>query len=287
MQDFDKLWDYSDVPATEVKFRELLAGSSPERNLSYHIQLLTQTARTYSLRNKFAEAHELLDTAEALLPASEEIAHVRYHLERGRSFNSAGYRDKAKVHFTRARQIAERLEEDFYLIDAIHMQAIAAQEDPEEAIRLNEEALALAEWTTHERAKGWLGSLYNNLGWSYHDQKNYEKALDIFQRSLRWREEKKQAPQIFIAKYSVGRTLRSMGNTEEALRMQLALWKEAAAINRPDGYIHEELGELYLLKNDSAQYPFHFQKAYELLSADSYLQKFEKERLARIKKLSE
>ena len=36
-------------------------------------------------------------------------------------------------------------------------------------------------------AKKWLGSLYNNIGWTYHDLQQYEAALAIFQKALVWR----------------------------------------------------------------------------------------------------
>ncbi len=61
MQDFDKLWNYNDPATTEIKFREVLNDSSPEKDLSLHVQLLTQIARTHSLRKQFDNAHKILD----------------------------------------------------------------------------------------------------------------------------------------------------------------------------------------------------------------------------------
>ena len=41
----------------------------------------------------------------------------------------------------------------------------------------NLKALELAESSPDERAQRWRASLYNNIGWSYHDQGEYDKAL--------------------------------------------------------------------------------------------------------------
>jgi tetratricopeptide (TPR) repeat protein len=65
------------------------------------------------------------------------------------------------------------------------MLAIAARSF-EEKIAWNSTALQYAEASTDERARGWCGSLYNNLGWTYHDQGDYERALECFQKALQF-----------------------------------------------------------------------------------------------------
>lgn len=284
MPDFDKLWNYSNPAETEIKFREVLKDSSPEKNLSEHLQLLTQIARTYSLRGMFTEAHETLNEVEKQLSAVHDLAHARYHLECGRAFNSSGKKAEAKQHFETAKNIATEVSEDFFTIDAIHMLAIVAP--PEVATALNEEGILFAENSNQESAKNWLGALYNNLGWAYFDKKEYEKALSIFLRALKWREEKQEPSSIFLAKWCVARTLRALNKTEEALKVQLALFEESVTTGQNDGYVHEELGELFLLKGENQKSSFHFEKAYELLSADKYLLQHEMERLERMKELS-
>ena len=284
MEDFDKLWNYNDVPATEAKFKEILAASS-EKDAPYLLQLHTQIARTYSLRAMFAEAHYLLDAVEKHLSTPSNLAHVRYHLERGRTFNSSGEKAQAKAHFELAQKIAEELNEDFYAIDAIHMLAIAAP--PAEAIRINEEGVIKAENSTDPRAKNWLGPFYNNLGWGYFDNGEYEKALSVFLRSLQYRESKTSPREIFIAKWCVARALRALGRIDDALKIQLGLFEESVTTGLPnDGYVHEELGEIFLIKNERLKYPFHFEKAYELLSTDKLLVQSEPARLERIKQLA-
>jgi tetratricopeptide (TPR) repeat protein len=283
MKEFDKLWNYSDPAATEIKFREVLEEYAPEKDLSGHLQLLTQIARTNSLRQKFDEAHSILNEVEAKLPVEKEVAHVRYHLERGRTFNSGGIKDEALKHFKEARQIAEQLQEDSYAVDAIHMQAIAAPYP--ESIQFAEEGVLYAEGSSQERAKNWLGPLYNNLGWTYFDNGEYEKALSIFLRSLKWHEEKKFVRQTFIAKWTVARALRALNRLDEALTVQLGLMEEMLQSEKPDGYVYEELAELYLLKNDPVN-KMYFQFAYNELSKDEWLMSKESARVERLLEMS-
>ncbi len=289
MADFDKLWNYNKPAETEEKFRALLNKYSAENNLPLHLELLTQIARTYSLRRMFDQAHQLLDEVEGQLGEKASVAHVRYHLERGRTFNSSGKLEEAKKEFLAARETGEALRQDFYTIDAIHMLAIVAPHA--EAIKLNEEGLLVAESSLHEGAKNWLGPLYNNLGWGYFDSGQYEKALSIFLRSLQWRIEaaakagKETTPEVFIAKWCVARTLRALNRLDEALKVQLALLEEMVKGDQPDGYVYEELGEIYLAKGEELS-KMYFGFAHTELGKDEWFAKNEAARLQRMKDLS-
>jgi tetratricopeptide (TPR) repeat protein len=255
-----------------------------ENNLSDFLQLKTQIARTYSLRRMFDDAHALLNEVEQQLPEPVELAHVRYYLERGRTLNSSGKKTEALLQFLKAKEAAQQLNEDFHTIDAIHMLAIIAP--PNEAIALNEEGVILAESSDNIRAKNWLGALYNNLAWAYFDKGEFEKALSIFLRALSWREKKQSPREIFIAKWCVARTLRALNRLDDALKVQLALLEEMVETDQPDGYVYEELGELYLAKKDPV-HKMYFGFAYNALSKDTWLSANETGRLQRIKELSE
>ncbi len=283
MTEFDKLWNYNDPASTEVKFREILTQINPREKSSDYLQLLTQIARTQSLQKRFDEAHKILDTIIPNLSDENSIEKIRYFLERGRTFNSCGDKRNAEVCFRKALDTAQELKQDFYSIDAIHMLAIIAT--PEESVQLNEDAILLAENSEQERAKNWLGSLYNNLAWSYFDKGEFDKALSIFLRALKWREDRGQAYETFLAKWCVARTLRAMNRIDEAIKIQLALFEELVETDRKDGYVYEELAELYLLLNDPV-HKMYFQFAYNELVQDAWLAKNEPARLDRLKQLS-
>src|SRR5688500_5671859 len=77
-----QLWNFSDPAASELRFRDALAGAQGDLGL----ELETQIARTYSLRKRFADAHAALDAVEARLAGAGARPRLRYLLERGRSF---------------------------------------------------------------------------------------------------------------------------------------------------------------------------------------------------------
>ncbi|MFN8487614.1 MAG: hypothetical protein U0350_08495 [Caldilineaceae bacterium] len=277
----DQLWDYGQPAETEKRFRDLLATLEPAS--SAYQELLTQIARTQGLQRNFAEAHQTLDEVASHLTAQPLRVHLRYLLERGRTLNSSGHPDAARPLFLDAWEAASVAGEDFYAVDAAHMLGII--EPPAEQLAWNEKALALAESSSDSRAQKWLGSLYNNIGWTYHDLQQDETALAIFQKALAWRTAQGQTNETRIAKWCVARILRALNRVTEALAMQQALQQEFAASGDADGYVHEELGECLLLLQQPEQAQPHFATAYQRLSQDPWLQANEKPRLERLQTL--
>jgi len=284
LQDFDKQWDYSDPAITELKFLEILAEVEFGEHPEYYLELQTQIARTLGLQQKFEEAHALLDKVEDGLSPLYPVATIRYNLERGRVLNSSGKSGQSKSFFLAAWELGKNSNSDFYAVDAAHMLGIVME--PAEQLAWNKKALTLAESSMDSRTKGWLGSLYNNIGWTYHDLGNYEQALVIFQKAQRWRQMNRQVREIQIADWTVARTHRSLGNIDLALEMQLNLEKEIAESGDvEDGYVFEEIGECLLLKNEAKQAAPYFLKAWTILAQDPWLQKNESKRLSRLKNL--
>ncbi len=281
LHDFDSLWDYSHPDQTETKFIELLP-QFPEEDPA-RLELLTQIARAQGLQREFNDAHLTLDQVENQLSIESSRARVRYLLERGRVFNSSGTPDEARPFFEQALIMAQELNEDFYAVDAAHMLAIVA--DLASSLDWNLRAIQMAESSADEKARGWLGSLYNNTGWSYHDMGEYELALKIFEKAESYFSAKGSADKLRIAKWTVARCLRSMSRIDEALSKQLALKAEFDSIGGSDGYVEEEIGECLLeLKREEESKPY-FAKAYELLSQDEWMMENETEKMKRMKEL--
>jgi len=103
------LWDYGDPKATEVLFVSLTEQASLSDNAEYLPILITQLARTHSMRNEFSLAHEQLNQAESMVRDEQSRAWVFILLERGRAYNSAGKRPEALRFFNEAFTIAELL----------------------------------------------------------------------------------------------------------------------------------------------------------------------------------
>ena len=283
MTDFDSLWNFDDPAATEAAFRALLpelerTGGAP------HLELLTQLARTYSLRREFTSAHVLLDDVAARMAPGQARVRIRYLLERGRTFNSAGQRELARPLFLEAWELGQAAGEAALAVDAAHM--LAAVERGAGALRWNETALAVAERSADPKVRKWLGSLYNNLGWTYHAMERYGDALDRFKRALACREAQRDPGPIRVARWCIARCLRSLARADEALAIQQALRAECEAAGTPDPYVFEEIAEclLALGRRDEARPAF--ARAHAALAGIAERDGIAPERLARLKSLA-
>ncbi len=290
LPDFDKLWDFNDPAKTEKAFRGLLPDAGSASNHDYRAQLLTQIARTHSLRREFDASHRILDEAETLIvnidnPSDDvsQTTRVRLLLERGRTYNSAGDTDSARPLFKEAWERARQAGEDYHAVDAAHMLGICEPADA--SLMWNNRAMEAAEASGDPRAKGWLGALYNNTGWTYHDAGEYEKALELFEKGLAWRTARDNPQASRIAKWTVARAYRSLGRTEEALAMQQSLLEEHEAAGTSDGYVFEEIAECLLTLERPDEARPYFGRAYQELSEDGWLTENEPDRLARLKRL--
>ena len=282
MVDFDKLWDYSHPEASEQRFRELLPDALDSLNFSYFSQLLTQIARAEGLQRKFPDAHKTLDRVERALPKSDGRTLIRYLLERGRVYNSSGNTEDAKRLFLQAYDLAVKSKEEFYAVDAAHMIAIA--ESPDKKLGWNLKALDLAEASSDEKARNWKGSLYNNLGWTYFDQKDYQEALFMFEKALDFRTQVGDLVNIGVAKWCIAKTLRMMGHTEEALSMQQELFDGYRSTGQKNGFVYEEIGECMLVLGRELEAEGWFAAAFGVLSKEPSVAN-DRDRLLRLKTL--
>lgn len=279
--DFDSLWEYEHPDRTEMKFREILL-HVPENEPAF-LELLTQIARAQGLQRKFEHAHQTLNQVERRLGEIPSRARIRYLLERGRVFNSSGQPERARPLFEQALALAEQISEDFYAVDALHMLAILVP--PQQSLALNLQAIQLAERSPDGKARGWLGSLYNNTGWAFHSMHDYSSALEMFEKAEAWRRAKGDAGGRRIASWCVARALRSLDRLEEALSRQMELKGEFDSLGEKDGYVFEEIGECLLALNRPEEAHPNFKQAYEILSQDVSLAEAEPDRLVRLRAL--
>lgn len=279
MDKLDELWDYADPAGSEARFRQWIADPPPSADESARAEAQTQLARAQGLQRHFAAAHATLDTVELQLPQLSERVQVRYHLERGRVFNSSSAPERAQPLFLAAWERARAAGEDALAVDAAHMLAIVAS--GEDAPTWNQRALDLAQSSPEPRAQRWQASLYNNIGWTHFDAGRYTDALAMFERALERRRLDGPEKEIGVAQWCIGRTLRALGRLDEALALQRTLLATIAE----DGYVSEEMGELLLALGRADDARPHFRRAAGMLSQDIWLAAREPERLARLRQL--
>lgn len=279
--EIDSLWEYTNPALSEERFRSALIKTQGDDRL----ELLTQIARTYSLRSRFDDAHTLLNQVESELDTSTLRPQLRYFLERGRTFNSAGEVLKAREFFIKAWEQAQGAKETGLAVDAAHMVAITYGGSLE-GITWNQKALSLARPSSDTKAKSLIPALLNNTAWDLHEMGQYSEALDLFYEAQQEWENRKTPKQIQIAKWSVARCLRSLARYQEALAILTILEREHDASNEVDGYLYEELGENFLAKGKIMESKIYFSKAYETLKNDAWFVENEGSRLDKLLSLA-
>ena len=204
-------WDFHSPAISEKRFQAM--ADTLEADAPAALLVRTQVARAQGLQMRYDDANATLDLVErdlSVLKAPEPVAlHLRSRvlIERGRALNSSGEPAKARPLFEQSLALADSAHVEGLAVDAAHMVAIAAFNDSAhaDALTWNERALALAESSTDPEARRWRGSLLNNLAWTYHDTKQYEKALPLFERALEERKEQGTAIAVREARWAVAR----------------------------------------------------------------------------------
>jgi tetratricopeptide (TPR) repeat protein len=251
--DLRSLWDFGDPAASEQRFRALLPAAEADGDRGWHAELLTQVARAQGLQRRFDDARSTLDSARDLIDEHMHRARTLYELELGRVLNSSGDPAAARPHFLEAWSLCWNLV-----------------------------ALELADRSPDPDARRWRASLNNNIGWTLHEQGQYDEALACFEEALRLRREDGTPEDVRVARWCVARCLRSLERYDDALAIQRELEAEIADQPDPDGYVYEELAEcLYALRRADEARP-HFRRACTLLGNDPWLAEAEPQRIERL-----
>jgi tetratricopeptide (TPR) repeat protein len=259
---FDRLWglwDFGQPAESEQRFRAELAGAEGEAALLVR----TQLGRSLGLQGRFDECRAELDAvaeqAGAGVGDATPLVRAYERLERGRMHRSSGQPEQAAPHFLAALEVAQTAGLDHVAADAAHMMAIVGA--GEEQITWAERALTIANASSQPRARRWVGSVENNLGWTLHDQGRFAEAQEHFERALQARLEQGDAEPIRIGRWTVARGLRSLGRLDEALQIQ----RDLHANGPEDGYVEEELSELLRALGRDEEAQAHADRAKELL----------------------
>lgn len=277
------LWDYNNPRQSEVFFASLVEAARASGHPDYLPALLSQIARSWSLRGNLEAAHRQLDDVMPLLDDGPGRGRCFYLLERGRTFNSGGKKDQAIVLFETAYRDALEIGDDYLAVDAAHMLGIASPLGEQQT--WHETAFEIAGASESKSARSWLGTLYNNMGWTKFDQGQYDEALALFQKGVEFRRERGQKRREQIAWWAVGRALRVLDRLPEALTIQMRLMDARQSMGEdPDGRVVEEIAEILHLQKDPNSARF-FDQAYRLLSTEPWLVENEPERIARLKRL--
>ncbi len=139
-------------------------------------------------------------------------------------------------------------------VDATHMIAIVAPHA--ERFEWAHKGIAMAE---AGELTGWLGPLWNNLGWDYVDAGNYEKGLEALEQARVYHYETGQQLSELIADYSVAHVKRLMGDIAAAKTEMQGVFDQASGMQEAGhldavewmGFSRWELAEIAIAEGDS------------------------------------
>ncbi|MGX8012588.1 tetratricopeptide repeat protein [Mesorhizobium sp. ORM8.1] len=249
--------------------------------MSDSVSDLTGQARRLGLAGDFAAGHALIDQAERLA-GDDPTARAICAIERGRLYNSAGEREKARPLFDETWQLARQAGAHALAVDAAHMMAIVGTLG--DAVQWT--AAALAYIDDHPQAEFWRAPLLNNLGWSYFDAGRFSDALAIFEQAVELRRSAGQKRELRIARYAVIRTLRVLDRLEEARLLAEETAGAAATDGEQAPFVQEELAECCVRLGDTDRARDSARLALAVLEHDQAFVDSQPHRLARLRELA-
>lgn len=238
--DVDALWDYSQPARSEQAFRAALQGASPDEQIS----LLTQVARSFTLRGEFGEAERELDALEPRLAGAGVEPRVRALLERGRILKAQGHPTRARPFFVQAMELARPAGLEALAADAMHSVA-SVETTAESRLAWQERTADYAREAKDPRARKWEAAAFNNMGITLIQMGRPELALPVLRKALAAYEQQGLAPAVRGSRWMIAHGQRLSGDLKGALAGFEALERDDAAAGQADRYVLNELASVH------------------------------------------
>jgi tetratricopeptide (TPR) repeat protein len=248
----DTLFDSRNyAEATETYLQAVTAAEKKGEGVTL-VEALSQVARGYLAQGKKDQGRPWLEKARAIASDRDPEAWSRYLGVRGRfewkddelKVATATFRDM--YDYCLRHKLHERA------VDAAHMVAITAGHD--EQIVWARKGIEAAEVG---KLEGWLGPLWNNLGWTYDEMGQFKESLEALTKAREYHYKVGDEHAKLVADWSVGHAYRKLGEIDSALKWlgPVLEWAEKryAADRNPDtaewvGHSCRELGEIAVLQ---------------------------------------
>jgi tetratricopeptide (TPR) repeat protein len=255
----DKIFKAGDMEDALKLYEETYDTARKEFNRSVEVEALSQIARSKLKLNRKEEGRTDLTKAGERAKESDPIGWTRYLGVKGRFEWNDDDLVSARETFTIMFEFAKTHQLWGRVIDAANLMSIVA-EKPEEQIGWIEKGIEAAEDSDNESM---LAVLWNNMGATYYDQKNFEMALECYikSREYHWRFSGELAK--LYADYHIGMTNRLLGNHEESLKWlrPVLAWAERLGDSGAIGQACEDLGEIEAAKGNKADALIMFERA--------------------------
>ncbi len=194
-----------------------------------------------------------LELARARTSADDALGWSRYLAVRGRFEWTAKETETATTTFKDVFDYCEANELYERAVDATHMIAIVAP--LEDRFEWSRKGIAMAE---AGELTGWLGPLWNNMGWDHIDAGEYEEGLEALEKAREYHYAVGEELSRLIADYSVAHVKRLMGDISIAKIEMQSVFDSASGLQEagnPDavewmGFSRWELAEIAVAEGD-------------------------------------
>ncbi len=222
-----------------------------EFNRSVEVEALSQMARMNLILGNKEQGAVYLEQVKEKISDDDPMGWSRYLSVRGRYEWKGEDLISARKTFDEMYDYCQANALYGRAVDAANMMAIVSV-DPKLQIEWSYKGIDAAEASDNEK---WLGPLWNNLAATYYDLKQYDSALECYQKSreYHWRFSGEIAK--LYADYHIGMTYRYLGKIDEAqkwLRPILA-WAERLDNHSAIGQACEDLGECEITLGNKAE----------------------------------
>lgn len=240
LEEADRTFRSDDYSGSREQYLKVVERAESEGDNSILTEARAQVARTYLKDNDKKNGREWLDKAAGAADSSMPLGWSRYLGVKGRfewkedDLKKAAGTFKEMYEYCSGHKLHERA------VDAAHMIAIVGT--TEEQIEWGKKGIAEAE---AGNISGWLGPLWNNLGWTYEHEGRYDEALEAYRKAREYHWMYGGEINKLAADWAVGHTLGLLGRCEEAgqwLRPALA-WAERISADEWIGWASKDLGE--------------------------------------------
>ncbi len=228
-----------------VLFEEI-AGEAAGDNSAF-VEAASMRARSYLVTERKDEGREWLTRAAAKAVESDPLGWSRYLGVRGRFEWKDGDNETATSTFREMFDYCGEKELWERAVDAAHMIAITG--DQRQKFDWSLKGIEMAE---RGGMDGWLGPLWNNLGWNYCDDERYGEAYDALIKAREYHYKGEGELPKLIADYSVAHVMMKQNRLHEAEAAMLKVLEWATRLDADGasdavewmGFARWDLGEM-------------------------------------------
>jgi tetratricopeptide (TPR) repeat protein len=222
----DEMFNAGDYAKAGELFERIATSADETGDTEAFVEASAMRARSHLAVGDADKGRPWLSRAKGMASRSVPSGWSRYMAVKGRFEWKDGDNESASRTFRELFDYCEEHELWERAVDAANMVSITG----DESLKLDW-SLRGIEMAERGDMTGWLGPLWNNLGWNYHDAGRYEEALDALVKARDYHYMKEAELPRLIADYSVAHVKMKQGRLEEAQSEMLSVLEWATRLS--------------------------------------------------------